>query len=78
MPLGASFFEDVPLVEFMHLVFIFHARWSYRRRLRSLLLCPFLSSARPHSIHEGQEVFAWSDRLLDLGTDFFVGNMVFV
>ena len=27
------------------------------------------------SLHDGQEVFVWSDCLLDLGTDFFVGNM---
>ena len=26
----------------------------------------------------GQEVFVWSDCLLDLGTDFLVGEMVFV
>ena len=26
----------------------------------------------------GQEVFVWSNCLLDLGTDFLVGNMVFV
>ena len=26
----------------------------------------------------GQEVFVWSDCLLDLGTDFLDGNMVFV
>ena len=26
----------------------------------------------------GQEVFVWSDCLLDLGTDFLIGNMVFV
>ena len=25
-----------------------------------------------------RQVFVWSDRLLDLGTDFLVGNMVFV
>ena len=25
-----------------------------------------------------QEVFVWSDCLLDLGTDFLVGNVVFV
>ena len=30
------------------------------------------------SLYDGQEVFMWSDRLLDLGTDFLVGNMVFV
>ena len=28
-------------------------------------------------LNDGQ-VFVWSDCLLDLGTDFFVGNMVFV
>ena len=28
------------------------------------------------SLYHGQEVFVWSDCLLDLGTDFFVGNMV--
>ena len=26
----------------------------------------------------GREVFVWSDCLLDLGTDFLVGNTVFV
>ena len=30
------------------------------------------------SVYYGQEVFVWSDCLLDLGTDFRVGNMVFV
>ena len=30
------------------------------------------------SLNDGQEVFVWSDCLLDLGTDFLVGNMVFV
>ena len=30
------------------------------------------------SLYHGQEVFIWSDCLLDLGTDFLVGNMVFV
>ena len=30
------------------------------------------------SLYDGQEIFVWSDRLLDLGTDFLVGNMVFV
>ena len=39
---GASIYEDVTLVEFMYLVLKIypHARWSYRRRIRSLLLCP--------------------------------------
>ena len=30
------------------------------------------------SLYDGQEVFVWSDGLLDLGTDFLVGNMVFL
>ena len=30
------------------------------------------------SLYDGREVFVWSDCLLDLGTDFLVGNMVFV
>ena len=30
------------------------------------------------SLYDGQEVFVWSDCLLDLGTDFLVGNMVFM
>ena len=30
------------------------------------------------SLYDGQEVFVWSDCLLDLGTNFLVGNMVFV
>ena len=30
------------------------------------------------SLYNGQEVFVCSDCLLDLGTDFLVGNMVFV
>ena len=29
-------------------------------------------------LYDGQEVFVWSNRLLDLGTDFLVGNMIFV
>ena len=28
------------------------------------------------SLYDGQEVFAWSNCLLDLGMDFLVGNMV--
>ena len=28
------------------------------------------------SLYDGQEVFAWSSCLLDLGTDFLVGNLV--
>ena len=30
------------------------------------------------SLYGGQEVLVWSNCLLDLGMDFFVGNMVFV
>ena len=30
------------------------------------------------SIFDGWEVFVWSVCLLDLGTDFLAGNMVFV
>ena len=30
------------------------------------------------SLYNGHEVFVWSDRLLDLGMDFLVCNMVFV
>ena len=30
------------------------------------------------SFYDSQEVFDWSDCLLDLGMDFLVGNMVFV
>ena len=30
------------------------------------------------SLYDRQEVFVWSNCLLDLGTDFLVGNMVFV
>ena len=30
------------------------------------------------SLNDGQEVFVWSNCLLDLGTDFLVGNMIFV
>ena len=30
------------------------------------------------SLYDGQEIFMWSNCLLDLGTDFLVGNMVFV
>ena len=29
-------------------------------------------------VYDGQEVFVWSNCLLDLGRDFIVGNMVFV
>ena len=36
---GGSFIEDVPLVEFMYLSFTRVPGESYRRRLRSLLLC---------------------------------------
>ena len=34
-----SVIEDIPLVEFMYLVFIRILRESYRRRLTSLLMC---------------------------------------
>ena len=30
------------------------------------------------SLYDGQEVFVWSDCLLDLGTDFLVRSAVFV
>ena len=30
------------------------------------------------SLYGGQEVFVWSSFLLNFGTDFLVGNMVFV
>ena len=30
------------------------------------------------SLYDGQEVFVWSDCLLDLGTHFFVDDMIFV
>ena len=30
------------------------------------------------SLHDSQEVFVWSECLLDFGTDFLVGNVVFV
>ena len=30
------------------------------------------------SLYDRQEVFVWSSYLLDLGTDFLIGNMVFV
>ena len=30
------------------------------------------------SLYGGQEVFVWSNCLLDLSTDFLVGDMVFV
>ena len=29
------------------------------------------------SLYIGQEIFVWSSCLLDLGTDFPIGNMVF-
>ena len=29
------------------------------------------------SLYDGQEVFVWSDCLLDLGTDFLISNMDF-
>ena len=34
-----TFFEDVPLVEFMYLVFTRMPGENYRRQFRSLLLC---------------------------------------
>ena len=30
------------------------------------------------SLYNRQEVFVWSNCLLDLGIDFLIGNMVFV
>ena len=30
------------------------------------------------SLYDGEEVFVWSDCVLDLGTDFLIGNMVLV
>ena len=35
-------------------------------------------SLQSASLYDGQEVFVWSDCLLDPGTDFLVGKMVFV
>ena len=29
------------------------------------------------SLYDREEIFMWSNCLLDLGTDFLVGNMVF-
>ena len=29
-------------------------------------------------LYDGQEVLVWTDCLLELGTEFLVGNMVFV
>ena len=42
--------------------------------------CKMLSrpDERETSLYDRQEVFVWSNCLLDLGTDFLVGNMVFV
>ena len=37
MPLGGLLFQDVPLMEFMYLVFTHMSGESYRRRLRALL-----------------------------------------
>ena len=45
------------------------------RRTDELETCPYLQFA---SLYDGHEVFVWSDCMLDLGTDFLVGNMVFV
>ena len=39
---GALFFEDAPLVAFMSLVFTRMPGKSYRRRFRSLCLCPLV------------------------------------
>ena len=45
MPLGDIFFEGVPVVDFMHLVFTHMPCESYRRRLRSLsCLCDVFSA----------------------------------
>ena len=30
------------------------------------------------SLYDGQEVFVWSDCLMDLGMDFLIENLVFV
>ena len=30
------------------------------------------------SLYDGQEVFVWSNGMLELGTDFLVGDMVVV
>ena len=45
MPLGDMFFEGIPLVDFLHLVFTRTPCESYRRRLRSLSsLCDVFSA----------------------------------
>ena len=30
------------------------------------------------SLYDGQELFVWSDCLLDVGTNFIVGDVIFV
>ena len=40
-----------------------------RRHIHSTAVC---------ALNDDQELLVWSDCLLDLGTDFLVGNMVFV
>ena len=37
-----------------------------------------MNGKHDHTFYDRQEIFMWSNCLLDLGTDFLVGNMVFV
>ena len=45
MPLGASCFEDVSLMEFIYHLSIRMPDEGYRMRFRSILLCPFVGRA---------------------------------
>ena len=45
---------------------------------KMVLARPYEQETWPcHCSYDGQEVFMWSDCLLDLGMDFLIGNMVF-
>ena len=60
---------------FLHFSLFSTALWDLpnSRPIHSLML-----SLQFASLYDRQEVFVWSNYLLDLGTDFLVDNIVFV
>ena len=66
--------DDVA-TSFLHFSLFSTALWDLpnSRPIHSLML-----SLQFASLYDRQEVFVWSGRQLDLGTDFLVGNMFFV
>ena len=50
----------------------------FNGRLTDLLAMNFMATLQFASLYYKQEVLVWSDCLLNLFTNFLIGNMVFV